>query len=96
MYLYVPSVGLWTSHPFTIAWGEQLQNFKMDDERLSFHRQDLVHAGEKTMSLVIRRRTGFTDAIFKKADATPNKVITCRAFAEGPYGKSSLLLLFFG
>ncbi|KAI5847791.1 ferric reductase NAD binding domain-containing protein [Morchella snyderi] len=88
VYLYVPSVGLWTSHPFTIAWGEQLQqNHKMDDERLSFHRQDLMHIGEKTMSLVIRRRTGFTNALFNKADATPNKVITLRALAEGPYGK---------
>lgn len=62
----------------------------MDDDRLSFHRQDLVQAGEKTISLVIRRRTGFTDAIFRKADGAPNKVITCKAFAEGPYGKSLL------
>lgn len=62
----------------------------MDDDRLSFHRQDLVQAGEKTISLVIRRRTGFTDAIFRKADSAPNKVITCKAFAEGPYGKSLL------
>lgn len=67
----------------------------MDDERLSFHRQDLMHAGEKTMSLVIRRRTGFTDSIFKKADAAPNKVITCRAFAEGPYGKSLVFFAIF-
>lgn len=63
----------------------------MDDDKLSFHRQDLVHSGEKTISLVIRRRTGFTDAIFRKADAAPNKVITCKAFAEGPYGKSLLV-----
>lgn len=87
VYLYVPSVGLWTSHPFTIAWGEEIKHHKMDDERLSFHRQDLMYIGEKTMSLVIRRRTGFTNALFRKADAAPNKVITLKALAEGPYGK---------
>lgn len=46
-----------------------------------------MHIGEKTMSLVIRRRTGFTNALFNKADRTPNKVITLKALAEGPYGK---------
>lgn len=60
---------------------------KMDDERLSFHQQDLVHPEERTIALVIRRRTGFTDAIYRRANAAPNKIITLKAFAEGPYGK---------
>lgn len=87
LYLYMPSVGLWTSHPFTIAWSQQEQHTKFDDEKLSLHRQDITQPGEQTMSLVVRRRTGFTDKLFRKAFDAPERVFTTRAFVEGPYGK---------
>lgn len=80
LYLYMPTVGLWTSHPFTISWCEENQAV-FDEEK--------VHQAENTMSLIIRRRTGFTDALYKKAIACPGpeNIFTAKALVEGPYGK---------
>ena len=41
------------------------------------------------MSLIIRRRTGFTDTLFKKAEMSPGGKFTTSAFVEGPYGEQS-------
>lgn len=90
LYLYMPKVGLWTSHPFTISWSDDKQRVAFDDEKLSLHRQD-IYQSDKTMSLIIRRRTGFTDKLFKKAFESPDKSFTTTAFAEGPYGKIDTL-----
>jgi predicted ferric reductase len=91
LYLYMPRLALWTSHPFSVSWSEQEQYVKFDDEKLSLHRQDIVHAGQSTMSLIIRRRTGFTDTLYKKAYASPDRTFTTRALVEGPYGKVDTL-----
>ncbi|KAI5804478.1 ferric reductase NAD binding domain-containing protein [Geopyxis carbonaria] len=91
LFLYMPSLGLWTSHPFTISWAEDEQHIKFDDEKLSLHRQDIMKKGDTTMSLIIRRRTGFTDTLFKKAFDAPEKVFTSKALVEGPYGKIDTL-----
>ncbi|KAL7275679.1 hypothetical protein RUND412_001366 [Rhizina undulata] len=91
VYLYMPSIALWTSHPFTISWSEEEQVVRYDDEKLSLHRQDIMHVGDKTMSLIIRARTGFTNTLFKKAFNSPDKVFTSKALVEGPYGKVDTL-----
>ncbi|KAF8251817.1 hypothetical protein K440DRAFT_538461 [Wilcoxina mikolae CBS 423.85] len=91
LYLYMPTVALWTSHPFTITWSEDEQYIKLDDEKLPMNRQDIVHQTDRTMSLIIRRRTGFTNALFKKAYDSPNKTFTTTVLAEGPYGKIDTL-----
>jgi len=90
LYLYMPKIGLWTSHPFTISWSEEQQRIAFDGEELSHHRQD-IYQSDKTMSLVIRRRTGFTDSLVKKAFEAPDKSFTTTAFVEGPYGKIDTL-----
>ncbi|KAF8543920.1 ferric reductase like transmembrane component-domain-containing protein [Trichophaea hybrida] len=91
LYLYMPKVALWTSHPFTITWSEDEQHIKLGDEKLPMNRQDIVHQTDRTMSLIIRRRTGFTNALFKKAYDSPNKTFTTTVLAEGPYGKIDTL-----
>ena len=91
LYLYMPTLALWTSHPFTISWSENEQYVKYDPEKLSLHRQDIVHAGQSTLSLIIRRRTGFTNALYKKAYDAPERIFTTRALVEGPYGKVDTL-----
>ncbi|CUS12793.1 unnamed protein product [Tuber aestivum] len=91
LYLYMPSLALWTSHPFTVSWSEDQQHVKFDDEKLSLHRQDITHVGQTTLSLIIRRRTGFTDTLYKKAYGTPERTFTTRALVEGPYGKIDTL-----
>ncbi|KAI5792414.1 ferric reductase like transmembrane component-domain-containing protein [Peziza echinospora] len=85
-YLYMPSVGLWTSHPFTVAWSESKEVIKFGDKDLALHRQDIYHKEKATMSFIIRRRTGFTDSLYRKAANSPDKMFTTLTFAEGPYG----------
>ncbi|PUU72988.1 ferric reductase like transmembrane component-domain-containing protein [Tuber borchii] len=91
LYLYMPTLALWTSHPFTISWSENEKYVKYDPEKLSLHRQDIVHTGQSTLSLIIRRRTGFTNALYKKAYDAPERIFTTRALVEGPYGKIDTL-----
>ena len=72
-YLYMPSVGLWTNHPFSVAWSEEeedhnISNMVSDEKGLPMNRQDILEARKTSMSYIIRRRTGFTEKLFKKAD----------------------------
>ncbi|KAB2575363.1 putative ferric reductase transmembrane component [Lasiodiplodia theobromae] len=83
VYIYIPSIGLWTSHPFSLAWSEGESTW--DDEKGgSFSR-----ARKTTMSLLVRRRTGFTDALYKKVQQSSGKLLTS-ALVEGPYGHQDL------
>jgi NAD(P)H-flavin reductase len=84
-YLYVPSIGLWSSHPFSIAWSEDAEN---PDERkgLALSSQEVLTLRKTRLSFIIRARTGFTDSLFKKAAAAPDGRLYASCFAEGPYG----------
>lgn len=86
IYLYIPAVGWWTSHPFSVGWSET--EVSMSDEKsLPMSKQDLVGAPQKeTISLLVRRRTGMTDKLFQRASNALGNRVTLRAFAEGPYG----------
>jgi hypothetical protein len=91
-YLYIPSVGLWTNHPFSVAWSEEEEDLTMqssitDEKGLPMNRQDILEHHKTNMSFIIRRRTGFTDKLFKKADLSAAGRFSTTAFVEGPYGK---------
>lgn len=90
LYLYMPSVSLWTSHPFTIAWADT-EEIPTDEKGLVMTRQDVAGLQKPNMSLVIRRRTGATDSLYQKALANGNSPLTIRAMAEGPYGAEESL-----
>lgn len=90
-YLYMPTIGLWTSHPFTVAWSESKEIIKFDDKELSLHRQDMFKKETPTMSFIIRRRTGFTDTLWKDAVNSPDRMFSTICLAEGPYGTSHSL-----
>ncbi|TVY84944.1 Ferric reductase transmembrane component [Lachnellula suecica] len=83
-YLYMPAVGLWTSHPFSVAWSEEAEN--LDPEKLAMNRQDILAMQKTKMSFIIRARTGFTEKLYKKAEASPDGKFYTKCFAEGPYG----------
>jgi ferredoxin-NADP reductase len=83
-YLYMPSVGLLTSHPFSVAWSEEAEN--LNEEKLAMNRQDILAMKKTSMSFIIRARTGFTNKLFKKAEASPDGRFFTKCFAEGPYG----------
>ncbi|KAB8297074.1 hypothetical protein EYC80_002463 [Monilinia laxa] len=83
-YLYMPSIGLFQSHPFSVAWSEESED--LSEEKLAMNHQDILAMRKTTMSFVIRARTGFTEKLFKKAEASPNGKLITKCWAEGPYG----------
>ncbi|KAI9803694.1 MAG: hypothetical protein M1833_000606 [Piccolia ochrophora] len=85
LYLYMPSLGLWTSHPFSVAWSQEGEQ-EMSEKVLELDRHEALQMRNTTMALVIRRRTGFTDKLFQKAQNSVNGTVTLNAFVEGPYG----------
>lgn len=83
-YLYMPSVGMWQSHPFSIAWSEEAE--ALSDEKLAMNHQEVLAMKKTSMSFVIRARTGFTSKLYKKAEAANDGRFTTTCYAEGPYG----------
>lgn len=89
IYLYMPSVGLWTSHPFSLAWSEEEQDPSCE-KGLPMDRHDVLAMRKSTMSLIIRRRTGFTEQLWKRAENSPEGKFVTNTFVEGPYGGQNL------
>ena len=84
MFITIPSVGLWTSHPFSLAWSEEEE--RLDGEKgIAMNRQDILALNKTTMSCIVRRRDGFTHGLFKKAAQGEGRAVVT-AFVEGPYG----------
>jgi predicted ferric reductase len=88
MYLYMPCLGLWTSHPFTVAWTSRSGSSDEDEKRSS---SDLLRAlvgGSQTttMSVLIKGQDGFTKKLIQKAEDSPEGRIEAMALAEGPFG----------
>ncbi|KAL8934843.1 MAG: hypothetical protein Q9211_005013 [Gyalolechia sp. 1 TL-2023] len=93
-FITVPSVGLWTSHPFSLAWSSDGLDDRNDSEKGYMVSADDVLAkpgGEASMSLIIRRRSGFTAKLFEKAKRSTSGLTTVSAYVEGPYGGHSVL-----
>jgi len=85
MYIAIPSVGMWTQHPFSIAWSEteagrdEKLHTDSQNNRITFKPQST------TMSVIMRRRTGFTNYLYTKASQAAGP-LSLWAIAEGPYG----------
>jgi NAD(P)H-flavin reductase len=84
-YLYMPSIGLWTSHPFSIAWSEEAEDVS-GKNGLPSARQDVLGLRKTRISFVIRGRTGFTNVLLKKAEIAAGGKLFTKCLAEGPYG----------
>jgi predicted ferric reductase len=84
-YLYMPTIGLWTSHPFSVAWSEEAENLS-EKKGIARNQQEILALRKTRISFIIRARTGFTNTLFKQAGAAPNGRMYTRCFAEGPYG----------
>ena len=90
VFITIPSVGLWTSHPFSVAWSGSEEH--LDSEKgIAMNRQDILINRRTTMSLIVRRRIGFTNQLFRKAEQNPEGSVTVNAMVEGPYGGSQVL-----
>lgn len=83
-YIYMPSMALWTSHPFSIAWSDRISN-SIEKEILN-NRKNVLALQNTSMSFVIRARTGFTAELYKTAEASMEGRFYAKCFIEGPYG----------
>lgn len=88
MYLYMPCLGLWTSHPFTIAWTSTSDSLDMNEKRDSGDSLKALIGGSQTttMSVLIKGQDGFTKKLIKKTEDSPEGRIEAMALAEGPFG----------
>jgi hypothetical protein len=50
----------------------------------------ITNNAPQTISFIIRSRTGFTEKLYRKANAAPNGRFSSRCFLEGPYGHQTL------
>jgi hypothetical protein len=80
VYLYIPSIKLWTSCPFSVAWSEEAAN--LIDEGLAMNHKDLLSMKNTNMSFIVRTRTRFTNIRFKKGTTSPNRRFLTKCFAE--------------
>ncbi|KAK4174811.1 ferric reductase like transmembrane component-domain-containing protein [Triangularia setosa] len=89
-YLYMPSIGFWQSHPFTVAWSDEAE--QLDGEKgLPMDRHDVLYQKKTSVSFIIRGRTGFTGALYSRAAANPDGKLVTRCLVEGPYRGSQQL-----
>ncbi|PYH87767.1 ferric-chelate reductase [Aspergillus ellipticus CBS 707.79] len=85
IYLYIPAVGWWTCHPFSVGWSES-EEFTAEEKGIPMTQQDMLGLQKTTISLLVRRRTGFTEKLFQRAQRSTGGRVSLKAFAEGPYG----------
>ncbi|KAL4786165.1 ferric reductase NAD binding domain-containing protein [Aspergillus varians] len=85
MYLYIPAIGWWMSHPFSIGWSD-VEDIMGDEKSLPMNHRDAYGPQQTTISLLVRRRTGFTDKLFQRAVSAVDCRVSLTALAEGPYG----------
>ena len=87
MYVTMPSIGLWTSHPFSLAWSDaQHHDDYVDPEKGILPHHPVLALNKTSMSAIIRCRDGFTLRLYKKTQASPEGRLVVNALAEGPYG----------
>ncbi|KAF2432090.1 hypothetical protein EJ08DRAFT_695889 [Tothia fuscella] len=88
-YVYLPAMSWHMNHPFTVAWSDEQDEIEYE-KGLVVSQQDVLQMKKQTMSFIVRRRTGFTEKLYRKADQNSTGRLTTSAFVEGPYGSQSL------
>lgn len=98
MDILTASVGFWTNHPFSVAWSEAASPHRIDSERCNPPdvTTDSLSAPQTNLFLIIRRRSGFTDSLYRKVLENLNGRLSLPAFVEGPYHGASHTLHSYG
>lgn len=90
VHLYMPSLALWSSHPFSVAWAPTLTADSKEMTLPILEGEACIAPGappkSKQISLICRARTGFTRKMYDKASRSPNETFTSFGLLEGPYG----------
>ncbi|KAK5563294.1 hypothetical protein LTR43_011117 [Exophiala xenobiotica] len=95
LYLTLPTIGLWTAHPFSVAWsgepgtldstlstGSQCVGGQYFDQKIVYRSETST---EKVMFLIIKTRSGLTKKLWRRATKADRPLQTI-ALIEGPYG----------
>ncbi|KKY15943.1 putative metalloreductase [Phaeomoniella chlamydospora] len=103
VYIYVPRISGWMSHPFSVAWtdtdsepytGQRSSSPAIPESPGSiekFQNSTREESTSTSVSLIIQARTGFTRKIYEKACIAPNNTLNLTGLVEGPYsGHDSL------
>lgn len=77
IYLILPRISFGTSHPFSIAWAQEV--YSAQGTRQS-----------STIDLIVRCRSGFTKKLFNETVSEPGQKLTTVALIEGPFGSEDL------
>jgi predicted ferric reductase len=91
VFITLPSISLWQSHPFSVAWSEEMPTYAdslsiKDMEKSESDIEGQLEQTETCMSLVVHKRAGMTANLYNKAIAAPAGQLYMRGFVEGPYG----------
>ncbi|KAJ5493338.1 hypothetical protein N7539_002084 [Penicillium diatomitis] len=87
LYLYLPCLGLWTSHPFTVAWASSDSTHSLEKRDSEDSLATLVNRSDRqTMSILIKSQDGFTKKLHRKVEASFDGRLQATALAEGPFG----------
>ncbi|CAG8101091.1 unnamed protein product [Penicillium salamii] len=88
MYLYMPCLGLWTSHPFTVAWTSKSSSATPSEKRGSSDSLRALIGGSETttVSILVKGQDGFTKKLIQKVEDSAEGHIKALALAEGPFG----------
>jgi predicted ferric reductase len=87
VHIYIPSLALWSSHPFSVAWADIPQSDSKEISASSLENGNSpASPPTRQISLVCRARTGLTRKMYEKACQSPSTYFNTFAFIEGPYG----------
>jgi Ferric reductase NAD binding domain/FAD-binding domain len=88
-YLYVPSVGWWTAHPFSVVWTDEDVEDSGSEKDVLPQSMDDVTTRKRNIYFLIRRMKGFTNDLYIKAQKNGGK-LSATALVEGPYNHQTL------
>ncbi|KAL4800262.1 ferric reductase NAD binding domain-containing protein [Aspergillus venezuelensis] len=97
MYLCIPSLGLWTTHPFSVAWvssaGEHKELTEKEETECSnssnhsLAKSKDLQDDRQIVSFLIKKKEGFTKKLLEKTvDTDKDCTDTFVTFAQGPFG----------
>lgn len=88
VFLSIPSIGLWTSHPFSIAWADGEPTQARQDHSTPTV-DPYAQMQEPALYFLVKCQDGFTRKLYKRAEREQTGTFTALAYAEGPYGEYS-------
>ena len=83
LYLYLPTLGLWTSHPFSIAWSDHSERIYDAEKGLSVRDSEYLSNPQTSITLIVRRRHGVTSRLYTAALTQQTKAAAATTIITG-------------